>query len=336
MQRPTLITGGLGFIGSALIRRLTASGASVVNLDAMTYAASPERVADVPSDLLNTSRCDLTTDDLDRIVTDIKPHLVVHLAAESHVTRSETQEDTFMRTNVEGTRRLLEAATKAGVERFVHISSDEVYGPCLEGAFSENEKTEGPGRATSPYARSKAIADDLARGYSDRIGVIVVRPTNCFGPWQHPEKAIARWMTRALSGRRLPVWGDGLQAREWMHVDDACAGIELIAAEGDPGETYNLGPGPADLPNHDIARAVARHAGISEDAVYLTAYDRPMHDRRYAVDSSKARALGWTPEMDLEEGLAHTIGWYRAHEDWWSTLIPVAERIYTDEEVSAG
>ena len=334
MQLPILVTGGLGFIGSAFIRRMTAAGARVVNLDAMTYASSPDRLAEVDPKLIETIRCDLVTDDVTELVARTNPAVVVHFAAESHVTRSETQEEVFMRTNVEGTRRVLEAAVEADVERFVHISTDEVYGPCLEGAFAEHEKAPGPGHATSPYARSKALADDLARSFGDRLPVSVIRPTNCFGEWQHPEKAIARWITRALGGERLPVWGDGRQTREWMHVRDACAGIELVATAGEPGETYNLGPGPTDVPNVEIARTVAARAGAPVDHVYLTAYDRPMHDRRYAVDSSKVRALGWEPSFDLEQGLADTVEWYRAHEDWWRPLVAAAETIYSDEEVS--
>jgi len=336
VHRPILVTGGLGFIGSEFIRRVTRAGASVVNLDAMTYASSPERLAEVPADRLETITCDLTTDDLGAIVARVEPGVVVHFAAESHVTRSESQEEIFMRTNVEGTRRLLEAVLEADLDRFVHISTDEVYGPCPEGAFTEAQKEPGPGLATSPYARSKALADDLARSYTDRVPVVAVRPTNCFGAWQHPEKAIGRWVTRALTGERLPVWGDGQQTREWMHVEDACAGIELLATKGEPGETYNLGPGPTDVANVDIARTVARHAGATDDTVYLTAYDRPMHDRRYAVDSSKVRALGWAPSLDLEDALARTVEWYRANESWWRPLVPVAEKIYSDEEVSAG
>lgn len=335
MDRPILVTGGLGFIGSAFIRRLTAQGAEVVNVDSVTYAASPERLEDVPAGLVTTIRCDVASDDLHGVIADTKPSLIVHLAAESHVTRSETQEQAFMATNVEGTRQLLEAALRTEVERVVHISTDEVYGPCFKGAFTETQKEPGPGKATSPYARSKALADDVAQSYFDRVPVTVVRPTNCFGAWQHPEKAIARWVTRALTGKRLPVWGDGMQTREWMHLDDACAGIELVARHGRPGEIYNLGPGPTDVSNLDIARSVARLAGASEDSVYLTAYDRPMHDRRYAVDSSKARALGWSPTAGLNTALAHTLEWYKANETWWRKLLPEAEGIYADEEVSA-
>ena len=335
MDRPILVTGGLGFIGSAFIRRMASQGEAVVNVDALTYAASPDRLASVSGELLKNERCDVTSENLAGLIAEAKPTATFHFAAESHVTRSETQQDTFMTTNVEGTRRVIEASLEAGVDRVVHISTDEVYGPCLDGAFTEEDKEPGAGRATSPYARSKALADDVAQSYFGRGPVTIVRPTNCFGPWQHPEKAIARWVTRALSGTRLPVWGDGKQEREWMHVEDACAGIATIADSGETGQIYNLGPGASGITNLTIARTVARLASASEESVYLTAYDRPMHDRRYAVDSSKARALGWNPTKDLDAALVDTVDWYRANRTWWEGLLPQAEAIYADEEVAA-
>ena len=161
--------------------------------------------------------------------------------------------------------------------------------------------------------------------------MIVVRPTNCFGPWQHPEKAIPRWTTRALRGERLPVWGDGQQVRDWMYVEDACDGIRVLIERGETGEVYNLAPEAAQRTNLEIAQAVARAAGRDEDAVYLTAYDRPDHDRRYAVDATKVRALGWNPRLDFETRLRQTVEWYRDNTGWWESLIPEAERIYDDE-----
>ena len=333
MDKPVLVTGGLGFIGSAFIRRVTSGGGRVVNIDAHTYAASPARLADVAPDLLRTIRLRVEDESIAEIVTETRPRLVVHFAAESHVTRSETQEEAFMRANVDGTRSILEAARAAEVERVVHISTDEVYGPCLEGAFTESEKEPGPGHATSPYARSKALADDVAQGFLETIPLTIVRPTNCFGPWQHPEKAMARWVTRALAGRRLPVWGDGAQSRQWMHVDDASKGIEMLAEKGASGEIYNLGPDSSERTNLEAAELVARLTGAPGDSVYLTAYDRPQHDRRYAVDNSKAAALGWAPDRDFESGLAATVEWYRNHEAWWRPLIETAEALYADDEV---
>ena len=196
--------------------------------------------------------------------------------------------------------------------------------------IAEEDKAPGEGRATSAYARSKALADDLARSFAARVPVIVVRPTNCFGPWQHPEKAVPRWVVRALLGEPLPVWGNGLHVRDWMFVDDAIAGIDILIQRGEAGEVYNLAPEGKQRPNMEIARMIARAAGRDETGVYATEYDRPSHDQRYAIDASKIRALGWRPASGLEERLAQTVVWYREHRDWWAPLVPEAERLYAD------
>jgi dTDP-glucose 4,6-dehydratase len=330
MNGRTVVTGGFGFIGSAFIRRLSRGGGQILNVDLGTYAGDERRLDEVPSGTVRTIRADVA----DRSIWDLfrreRPAVIVHFAAETHVTRSEGDAGLFYRSNVEGTRQVFEAAVRADAGMLVHVSTDEVYGPCLDRPFREAEKVPGEGRATSAYARSKAVADDLARSFFDRLPVILVRPTNCFGPWQHPEKAIARWATRALLGERIPVWGDGGQIRDWMFVDDACAGIEMLIARGTPGEAYNLGPQGPQRTNLEIARLVARAAGRGDDAVYLTAYDRPQHDRRYAVDCSKVNALGWRPATGLERGIGETVDWYRGHRDWWTSLLPEAEQIYSD------
>jgi dTDP-glucose 4,6-dehydratase len=325
MQGRVVVTGGLGFIGSAVVRRLVERGADVTNLDAGTYAGDARRLAGARVD---TRRVDVTVDPLEEHLAGAG--VVVHLAAETHVTRSETGEASFFRTNVDGTRALLAAAAGAGVGLLVHFSTDEVYGPALEAPFTEEDKPPGEGRATSPYARSKAVADDLALGYDGGPHVLVVRPTNCFGPWQHPEKAIARWTARALSGRDLPVWGDGRYVRDWMFVDDVSDAVEVLVGERPPAGAYNVGPEAEPVTNLEIAQEIARLAGRDDDAVYLTAYDRPSHDRRYAVDSSKMRALGWKPRVGLREGLRATVEWYRAHRDWWEPLLDSAETLYDD------
>jgi dTDP-glucose 4,6-dehydratase len=255
---------------------------------------------------------------------------VVHFAAETHVTRGEQDETVFFRANVEGTRNLLEAAVDAGAGVIVHVSTDEIYGTCEGTPFKEDEKQPGEGAATSAYARSKALADDLARSYFGRAPVVVVRPTNCFGAWQHPEKAIPRWIVRAITGERLPVWGDGAQVRDWMAVEDACAAIEVLIERRITGEVFNIAPEGSSRTNLEIARTVARAAGREEDAVYLTEYDRPRHDRRYAVDASKLRALGWSPQLDLDAKIAETVAWYRANRGWWESLVGDAEALYSD------
>ena len=257
--------------------------------------------------------------------------MIVHFAAESHVTRSESAPERFFHTNVEGTRRVLDAAEQAGTELVVHVSTDEVYGPCTAEPFREQDKLEGEGAATSAYARSKALADDLALSRSQRLGVIVARPTNCFGQWQHPEKAIPRWTVRALRGRSLPVWGGGGQVRDWMHVEDLCAALDVLIERGARGQAYNISPEGPQRSNLDVARLVAAAAGREDDAVVLSDYDRPDHDVRYAIDSSRLRSLGWSCRHDFEVALEHTVDWYRDHQEWWAELEPEAEAIYRDD-----
>lgn len=330
MKERIAVTGGLGFIGSEFLRR-NAGEAEILNIDADTYAGDVRRIASVDR-AITTELIDLHDPSLGEILASFAPACVIHFAAETHVTRSESAEDLFTRVNVHGTKPLLDAAERSGAHRFVHISTDEVYGPCLERPYREDEKEPGEGRATSPYARSKALADDLVLEHRGEMECVVVRPTNCFGPWQHPEKAIPRWITRALMGQRLPVWGDGRQVRQWLHVSDVCAAIESVLEDGRAGAAYNIGP-PGEAPtNVEVAHAVARHAGLDPSHVYLTAYDRPAHDRRYAVDSSEVRALGWKPAIPFDEGLRETIGWYAENRSWWSSLIDDAEVLYDDRE----
>jgi dTDP-glucose 4,6-dehydratase len=324
-----LVTGGLGFIGSAFVRSVALEGAGIINVDLETYAGDWRRIERV-RDAVDHRKLDIADPEIEALVQEVKPEVIVHFAAESHVTRSETAEEIFFRTNVHGTRRLLEAAEKVGVGLFVHVSTDEVYGPCFGRPFREADKAEGEGNATSVYARSKALADDLARSFMGRVPTIVVRPANCFGPWQHPEKAIPRWIARALDGDRLPVWGDGRQVRDWLFVDDACDAIRLIAAKGAPGEVYNVAPQRRERTNREVAEAVALAAGAKEDAVYLTAYDRPRHDRRYAIDASRIRSLGWRPRRSFEEAVRQTVDWYSRHRSWWWSHIGEAELLYDD------
>jgi dTDP-glucose 4,6-dehydratase len=324
-----LVTGGLGFIGSAFVRALAADGEAVLNADLDTYAGDERRIAGA-EELVETVRLDVASPDLEELVRTEQPSLVVHFAAESHVTRSEDAPEVFFHANVAGTRAVLDAAASLGSCRVVHMSTDEVYGPCPADPFREDEKLPGEGLATSAYARSKALADDLALSYADRVHVVVARPTNCIGPWQHPEKAVPRWATRALRGERLPVWGDGGQVRDWMFVDDAVSALRLLAERGERGEVYNVGPQAEGVPNVEIARAVARAAGRDDGCVYLSHYDRPQHDRRYAVATDRVAGLGWRASRSLEAAIAETVEWYREHEAWWSTLVPDAEKLYAD------
>jgi dTDP-glucose 4,6-dehydratase len=325
-----LVTGGLGFIGSALIRALAARGADVLNVDLETYAGDRRRLADAGPGRVETVGIDVSGPAFADVVAGEPPRMIVHLAAETHVTRSEDAEEVFFRTNVTGTRQVMEAAVRSHVPRVLHVSTDEVYGPCTGAPFAETDKPAGEGLATSPYARSKAVADDLALSFADRLDVVVARPTNCVGPWQHPEKAIPRWAVRALQGLQLPVWGDGCQVRDWMFVDDAVSGILLLAERGERGAAYNIGPAGEEVPNVEIARMVARAAGLDEGAVYLSEYDRPQHDRRYAVDTTRIARLGWRPTRDLGAAIAETVAWYRNHRDWWAGRVADAEALYAD------
>jgi dTDP-glucose 4,6-dehydratase len=324
-----LVTGGLGFIGSAFVRALAADGERVLNVDLDTYAGDERRIAAVGEGMVETVRLDVASPELAGVVREERPELVVHFAAESHVTRSEDAPEVFFHANVEGTRVVLDAAEATGC-RVLHMSTDEVYGPCPADPFREADKLPGEGLATSAYARSKALADDLARSYAERVDVVVARPTNCIGPWQHPEKAVPRWATRALRGERLPVWGDGEQVRDWMFVEDAVSALRLLAERGERGEVYNVGPQAESVPNVEIARAIARAAGQNEASVYLSHYDRPQHDRRYAVATDRIAGLGWRASRSLEAAIAETVEWYRENEAWWSTLVPDAEQLYAD------
>jgi dTDP-glucose 4,6-dehydratase len=324
-----LVTGGLGFIGSAFVRALAADGRRVLNVDLDTYAGDERRIAGVGDGMVETMRLDVASPELAGVVREERPALVVHFAAESHVTRSEDAPEVFFHANVEGTRVVLDAAEAAGC-RVLHMSTDEVYGPCPADPFREEDKLPGEGLATSAYARSKALADDLARSYAERVDVVVARPTNCIGPWQHPEKAVPRWATRALRGERLPVWGDGEQVRDWMFVEDAVSALRLLAERGERGEVYNVGPQAEGVPNVEIARAIARSAGQDEASVYLSHYDRPQHDRRYAVATDRIAGLGWHASRSLEAAIAETVEWYRENEAWWSPLVPDAEQLSAD------
>ena len=333
MSRQTLVTGGAGFLGSHFVRHaLDSEAARVINVDALTYAGDPARLEDLKGDARHVLVTSDITDarEMKSLVGRYQPELIVHFAAESHVTRSESDPERFFQTNVEGTRCMLEAALVAGVARFVHISTDEVYGPAMDGSFREDDKLPGAGRATSPYAQSKAVADDLARSYSDRLNVVVVRPTNAFGPWQFPEKVFPRWVTRVLRGEPMLVWGDGLYIRQWLYAEDLAEAVALLAERGAPGEVYNVGPThDPEITNLDLAQWLARYLEVGEASIEFTGYDRPDHDRRYAVDSGKVRRLGWAPG-EVWSQMGRTVEWYRSHPTWWEKHVQEAESIYAD------
>ncbi len=313
-----LITGGAGFIGSNFIRWILDrdGDAQVTNLDAMTYAGVPATVA-VLDEYRGHSfiRGDIRdTELLDKIVPG--HDVVVHFAAESHVDRSINGPDAFLDTNVVGTGRLIQAAYRHDVPRFVHISTDEVYGTVPTG-FPDETTTLDP---TSPYASSKAGSDLLVRSYFATYGydAIVTRCTNNYGPYQFPEKVIPLFITNLLEGRKVPLYGDGMAERDWLYVEDHCDAIATIVDKGEAGEIYNVGAN-AQLHNIDLTRAILEVTGRDESFIEHVP-DRLGHDMRYAVDSSKIRSLGWQPKHSFEDRLASTVDWYRANDAWWRPL----------------
>jgi dTDP-glucose 4,6-dehydratase len=313
-----LVTGGAGFIGGNFIRHVltTHPEHAVVNLDKLTYAGNLESLHDVEGDTRYRFVMGDIADEV--LVRDVMAgaDAVVHFAAESHVDRGNLAADEFIRTNVQGTFTLLEAARELRVRRFVQIGTDEVYGSLAEGAAREGD----PLNPSNPYAASKAASDLLARAYwtTHRVPVIVTRSSNNFGPYQHPEKMIPLFITNALEGRPLPLYGDGRQIRDWLHVEDNCAAIDSVLHRGREGEIYNIGTGVR-MENLAVTRAILRLLDRPESLIQPVD-DRPGHDRRYALDAAKIRALGWSPRHAFDAALEATVAWYREHEAWWRPL----------------
>ena len=319
-----LVTGGAGFIGSHYVRSALSGGlpgladAEVVVLDKLTYAGDLDNLAGATvSPRLRFVQGDIGDSALvDRLMADVDQ--VVHFAAESHVDRSITGPDAFVMTNVVGTQTLLQAAFDHDVTRFVHVSTDEVYGSVEVGSASEQD----PLAPTSPYAASKASSDLLALAYHRTYGlpVLVTRCTNNYGPYQLPEKLIPRFVTRLLSGQRVPLYGNGRQARDWLHVDDHCRAVDLVRAQGRPGEVYNIGGG-TELTNREVTALLLRHCGADWDRVEQVA-DRLGHDQRYSLATEKvASELGFAPRVHHEDRLARTVQWYRDNRHWWSRAV---------------
>ncbi len=325
-----LVTGGAGFIGSHVCEALLARGDEVICLDNLTYAGS----ADNLDRLRATRRFGFVKGDIADAAADREAlagvAAVINCAAETHVDRSLLTPARFAYTDVYGVATLLEAARDARVERFVQVSTDEVYGPMAAGEATEEET---PLRPTSPYAASKAGGDLLARAFAHTYGidVRVTRGCNAYGPRQHPEKFIPLMTVRALSGERLPVYGDGLQEREWCYVTDHASAILGVLDRGEPGAAYNIGTGER-IENGEVVRRIialtGRDASLVEHVI-----DRPGHDRRYAVDARRLRALGWRPAWRFEHGLAETVAWYRENDAWWHAMLDASreyfERMYT-------
>lgn len=318
-----VVTGGAGFIGSNYVRNVLSgaypevSDAQVVVLDKLTYAGSLENLAPVDgSSRLTFVQGDICDPELVESVL-AGADSVVHFAAESHVDRSISGAADFVLTNVLGTQTLLEAARRAGVRRFVHVSTDEVYGSIPVGSWPETHPLE----PNSPYSASKAGSDLLARAYSRTHGldVCITRCSNNYGPYQFPEKVIPLFVTNLLDGGRVPLYGDGGNVRDWLHVDDHCRGIQLVLEKGRAGEVYNIGGG-TELSNKELTGRLLEACGADWSSVDHVV-DRLGHDRRYSVDITKISSeLGYAPEVDFAAGLAETVAWYRDNRAWWEPL----------------
>lgn len=318
MPRRYLVTGGAGFIGSNFVRFVLDEEpeASVTNLDLLTYAGVKSTVDELDQDSRHTFVLgDIRDADLvDQLMAD--HDVVVHFAAESHVDRSIEGPSVFLESNVVGTGVLVDAARRHGVDRFIHVSTDEVYGSVADGFASEDARLE----PSSPYSASKAGSDLLVKSYGVTFDyeAIVTRCTNNYGPYQFPEKVIPLFVTNLLDGKRVPLYGDGRNERDWLYVKDHCAAIYLLIDEGQLGETYNIGSN-TQLSNLELTKKILGAMNLDESWINRVA-DRLGHDLRYAVDSSKLRSLGWEPAHSFEDWLEETIGWYRRHEDWWRPL----------------
>jgi dTDP-glucose 4,6-dehydratase len=315
-----LVTGGLGFIGSTFIHVVLHERPdwSVVNLDAVTYAGNPANCADLEDDrryrFLKGDICDAAT--VDEAVAD-GVDAIVNFAAETHVDRSILEPEAFLRTDILGTHVLLEAVRRHGIHRYLQVSTDEVYGDVSGGESVETD----PLKPRSPYSASKAGGDLQVLAYRTTYNspALITRGSNTYGPRQYPEKLIPLFVTNLIDDLAVPVYGDGLQIRDWLHVDDHARGILHVLELGEPGNVYNIGGGNPRT-NIEITRMLIDECGRSIDTHLRHVADREGHDRRYAIDCAKVHALGWKPHVPFEQGLRETIAWYHANEAWWRPL----------------
>ena len=329
-----LVTGAAGFIGSSFVRLFLKRhpDSHIVTFDKLTYAGNIKNLESVMDDKNHTFiKGDICQpEQVEKAFDGVEA--VVHFAAESHVDRSIEDASTFIKTNVTGTGVLLEAARRRSVKKFVHVSTDEVYGSIAEGLFTEQSHL----HPNSPYSASKAGSDLLALSYHATFGlpVAVTRCSNNFGPYQFPEKLIPLFITNAMEDRELPIYGDGLYTRDWIYVDDHSSAIESVLLNGRPGETYNIG-GSCEKKNIEITDLILKKLG-KPDSLKRYVQDRLGHDRRYAIDSSKIQTeLGWKPEHDFDKAIGDTIDWYRTNEPWWRDVksgayLEYYDRLYAD------
>jgi dTDP-glucose 4,6-dehydratase len=315
-----LVTGGLGFIGSSFVRLVVRerSQVEIVNLDAMTYAGNPANLRDVEGhpryQFVKGNICDSGAV---RSAVGDGVDAIVNFAAETHVDRSILEPAEFLRTDILGTHVLLEAVRERAIPRYLQVSTDEVYGDVAGGESSEDD----PVAPRSPYSASKAGADLQVLAYFATYGVpvMVTRGSNTYGPYQYPEKLVPLFVTNLIDDQAVPLYGDGLQIRDWIYVEDHARGILHVLENGAPGNVYNVGGGNPRT-NLDVTRLLVDGCGRAMETHVKHVLDRPGHDRRYSLNTSKLHALGWTPTMPFEEGIRETIAWYRANESWWRPL----------------
>jgi dTDP-glucose 4,6-dehydratase len=318
-----VVCGGAGFIGSAFVRDRVARGDRVVVLDKLTYAGRRENLEGVEHEFVHGA-----IEDPAAVGQALQgAEAVVNFAAETHVDRSIAEPDAFVRTHALGTYVLLEAARERDL-RYVQVSTDEVYGSIEQGTFTEDS----PLRPSSPYSATKTGADLLVQSYRHTygLGAVICRGSNNYGPYQYPEKLIPLMILNAIHGDSLPVYGDGMQVRNWIHSTDFARAIGHVLEHGEPGEVYNAG-GPDEEPNIEVVRRIIALTGAREDQVeHVT--DRPGHDRRYSLSSDKVRALGWSPRVRFEDGLAETVAWYRDNAWWWEPIRSGEYRAYYERQ----
>jgi len=312
-----LVTGGSGFIGSNYIRMMFKRypDTEITNLDKLTYAGNPENLRDITNPGYTFIKGDICDPDMVNKAME-GTDAVVHFAAESHVDRSIKDGSVFVTTNVLGTNTLLNCALQSGVNKFIHVSTDEVYGSIDDGSFTE----EDPLEPSSPYSASKAGSDLLAMSYYITYGlpVTITRCTNNFGPYQYPEKLIPLFITNLMEGKKVPVYGTGLNVRDWILVDDHCSGIDFVFNHGRSGDIYNIGGG-SELTNLEITHRILEMLGQDESSIEFVE-DRKGHDLRYSLDCTKLKDMGWRPEYDFDTALEFTVNWYMENRWWWEPL----------------
>ncbi len=323
-----LVCGGAGFIGSNFVRqRITEQGDEIVVLDKLTYAGREENLADL-RDSAGFEFVHAGIEDPDAVAAAMDGRdAVVNFAAETHVDRSISEPDAFVTTHSRGTYVLLEAARERGL-RYLQVSTDEVYGSIDQGSFTE----ESPLAPSSPYSATKAGADLLVASYRHTFGLeaLICRGSNNYGPYQYPEKLIPLMVLNALHGDKLPVYGDGMQVRNWIYAEDFARGIGFALEHGEPGEVYNVG-GPDECPNLEVVQRIVEYTGAGDELIeYVT--DRPGHDRRYSLSSEKIRALGWEPQVYFADGLEKTVDWYRENTWWWEPIRSGDYRAYYERQ----